>query len=151
MIVENHRIAHRNVASKYYRFYPDEIELAVQDFQSILEKHDYHPDGRMLFSILSDPTSEIMSAEIFLPIWENTFTIQEQEEIKFHSYLSISPMIMTRVTDDFNEQSQVQFWELMNYINQNSFQQNTPVFAEYKTTHSGSIFLEMSVGVKRLK
>ncbi|WP_163581066.1 DUF5085 family protein [Gracilibacillus saliphilus] len=147
MIVQNHRIAHRNVASKYYRFYPDEIELAVKDFQSILEENNYHPDGRILFSILSDPTSEIMSAEIFLPIWEDKFTIQEQEEIKFHSYLSIGPMIMTRITDDFNEQSQVKFWELMEYINQNNLPQRTPVFVEYKTTHSGKTYAEMSVGV----
>ncbi|MFD1067903.1 hypothetical protein [Oceanobacillus locisalsi] len=72
MIVDHH-IAHRNVVSKYYSFLPDEIDIAINDFQEILERHGYHSDGRILFSILSDPTSEIMDAEIFLPITEDNF------------------------------------------------------------------------------
>ncbi|WP_106496027.1 DUF5085 family protein [Lentibacillus sp. Marseille-P4043] len=147
MIVENHHIAHLNVVSKYYRFAPEEIDIAIKDFQSVLEKHGYHPDGRMLFSILSDPTSEIMNAEIFLPIKEDNVMIQEQEQINFRSYLSIKPMIMTRVMEDFDAQSQVRYWELIDYIRRNGMKQKTPVFAEFKNSHLGRDYVEMSVGV----
>ncbi|NBJ70446.1 MULTISPECIES: DUF5085 family protein [Clostridia] len=148
MIVEHHHIAHTNVVSKYYQFVPEEMELAIKDFQSILEKGGYHPDGRMLFTILSEPTSEIMQAEIFLPIVENNFTkLDEEQQANFHSYFSVKPMIMTRIMDDFEAASQVKFWELMNYIRRNGLEQKTPVFVEYKTSHMGRRYVEMSVGV----
>ncbi|MGX4669005.1 DUF5085 family protein [Cerasibacillus sp. JNUCC 74] len=147
MITPNYHIAYRNVASKYYRFVPEEIDLALKDFQSILEKNGYQLNGSILFTILSDPTSEVMDAEIFLPIIENIITIDDQEQIYFHSYLSIKPMIMTRVLNNFESQSQTKYWELMNYIRMNGMKQKTPVFVEYKTSYMGRHYVEMSVGV----
>lgn len=147
MIVDNHFIAHQNVASKYYRFTPEEIGFAVKDFQETLNQYDFHADGRMFFSILSDPTSEFMDAEIFLSISEDRFEIPEKEQINFRSYFFIKPMIMTRIIDDFNEQSQVKYWELVRYMEQNRMKQKTPVFVEFKTSLSGRSYVEMSVGV----
>lgn len=149
MIVDNHHIAHRNVASKYYNFFPEEIDKAFSDFQNILENNHYNPDGRIFFSILSDPTSEIMDAKIFLPIVENQFTMRERvkEEFDFHSYFFIKPMIMTRVTENFDELSQVKYWELIDYIKRNDLTQKTPVFVEFKSTYYGKNYVEMSVGV----
>lgn len=148
MIVEQHHIAYTNVVSKYYQFVPEEIDIAIKDFQSILEKEGYHPDGRMLFTILSDPTSEVMQAEIFLPILESNFTISDEEQqAYFRSCFSVKPMVMTRLMDDFEAASQVKFWELMHYIRQNGLEQKTPVFVEYKTSHMGRRYVEMSVGV----
>ncbi len=137
-----HQIAHRNVVSKYYHFKPEDLEIG-----SRLEKNDYHPTGDMFFSILSDPTADDMVVEIFLPIEENSFKHESDEKMLFRSYFSINPMLMTRVTDNFNEQSQVKYWELMEYINQHELEQRTPVFVEYKKTHSGKVYVEMSVGV----
>ncbi len=89
-----------------------------------------------------------MQAEIFLPIVENNFTIlDEEQQAYFHSYFSVKPMIMTRLMDDFEAASQVKFWELMNYIRQNGLEQKTPVFVEYKTSHMGRWYVEISVGV----
>ncbi|WP_449354453.1 DUF5085 family protein [Virgibacillus natechei] len=147
MIVEHHHIAHRNVVSKYYSFVPEEMDIAIKDFHEIMEKHNYHSDGRMLFSILSDPTSEIMNAEIFLPVVEDNFTMQGQEQMNFHSYLSIKPMIMTRVMEDFDAQSQVKYWELIDYIKRHGMKQRTPIFVEFKNSHLGRTYVEMSVGV----
>ncbi|WP_010532273.1 DUF5085 family protein [Lentibacillus jeotgali] len=146
MIVDNHYIACRYVASKYYSFVPEEIDIAIKDFQSILENHGYHSDGRMFFSILSDPTDEVMNAEIFLPIWEDHFTIQDKEQVNFHSYLLIKPMIMTRVIEDFDEQSQIKYWELIDYLQRNRLKQRTPIFVEFKNSHLGRKYIEMSVG-----
>lgn len=116
MIVENHHIAHRNVVSKYYRFLPEEITAAFEDLDRILEKHGYHTNGNLFFTILSDPTDETMIAEIFMTIDEDHFQLETDEQIFFESYYSVYPMIMTRVTEDVEEQSQVKYWELMKYI-----------------------------------
>lgn len=142
-----HQIAHRNVASKYYRFKPEDLEIALEDFTSILEEDHYHPTGDMFFSILSDPTADEMIIEIFVPIKEDRFKPNSGEKILFRSYFSVTPMVMTRVTKNFNEQSQEKYWELFSYLNRNELEQRTPVFIEYKKTRSGKIYVEMSVGV----
>lgn len=147
MIVENHKIAHRNVVSKYYNFIPAEIDAAFRDFNAILEKSELHADGTMFFSIISDPTEEVMTAEIFLTVEEGDFKNNTDEQMYFRSYFSVDPMIMTRITDDFDEQSQVKYWELINYIRQHGMEQRTPVFAEFKRSQSGRTYVEMSVGV----
>ncbi|WP_066074064.1 DUF5085 family protein [Neobacillus soli] len=148
MIVENHQISYRNVASKRYNFVPEEINLAIEDFEKILSEHGYHIDGKMFFSILSDPTAEVMTAEVFLPIEENTFTISPKEEVEFRSYFCIHPMIMTRIVDDFDQQSQMKYWELLDYIKRHDMKQKTPVFVEYKQSHAGRTYVEMGVGVE---
>ena len=147
MITGNHKIAHRNVVSKYYNFLPEEIDVAIKDFVMILEKEGYQPNGSLFFSIISDPTAEVMTAELFLTIEEENFTVQTDEEMFFRSYFLMNPMIMTRITDDFDAKSQVKYWELINYIKQNGLKQRTPVFVEFKSSHSGRDYVEMSVGV----
>lgn len=54
---------------------------------------------------------------------------------------------MTRLMDDFEAASPGKFWELMNYIRQNGLEQKPPVFVEYKTSHMGRWYVEISVGV----
>lgn len=148
MITNNHKIAHRNVVSKYYNFLPEEIEVAINDFVSILEEQGYHTNGNIFFSIISDPTAEMMTAEIFLTIEEDYFVRKTDEKMFFRSYFLISPMIMTRIMDDFDAQSQEKYWELIDYIKNNGLKQNTPVFVEFKNSHLGRGYVEMSVGVR---
>lgn len=147
MIVKDHQIAYRNVASKYYRFLPEEIDLAIQDFSEILSDYGFHASGAMFFSILSDPTAEIMTAEVFIPLEESHFTIPKEEEIKFRSYFSISRMLMTRVVEDVENVSQVKYWALFDYIKKHELTQKTPIFVEVKTTNQGVSYSEMSIGI----
>ncbi|NYF23600.1 DUF5085 family protein [Sporosarcina sp. JAI121] len=150
MIVENHQIAYKNVASKYYNFVPAEIDLAIQDFDAILSGHGYHSVGKMFFSILSNPTAEVMTAKLFIPIEEYDFTIPKEEEINFNSYFLIDRMIMTRITDDFDARSQATFSELLTYIEAHEMSRKTPMFVEFKETNAGKTNVEMSVGVSVL-
>ncbi|MFB1051950.1 DUF5085 family protein [Paraliobacillus sp. JSM ZJ581] len=94
------------------------------------------------------PTNEEeMVVEIFLPIEEQEFQSVADEQIFFQSYFSIYPMVMTRVTGNFTEQSQIKYWELFEYLNRNSLEQRTPVFVEYKRTPANNTYVEMSVGI----
>lgn len=148
MIVENHQITYRNVASKYYNFLPEEIELAFADFDLTLENHGFHVADQLFFSIISDPTAPVMTAEIFRPIEENDFsTMPSSEEIHFRSYFSVNRLVMTRIMDQFDEQSQVKYWELLEYLQNNEFVQSSPIFVEFKRSHSRGTYVEMSVGV----
>lgn len=147
MIFTNHQIAYRNVASKVYRFSPEDIEVAIGDLQSILDSSGYELNGAVFFSIISDPTDEVMTAEIFLPIEESHFVNQTEEAVYFNSYFFIKPMLMTRIMDEFNEQSQVKYWELLDYIKRHDLNQKTPVFIEFKSSRAGQTYVEMSVGI----
>ncbi|PLR95920.1 DUF5085 family protein [Bacillus sp. T33-2] len=148
MIKEQHYITYRNVASKLYNFYPEEIRVAIEDLTNILEGYGYTTSGDLFYSILSDPQAEIMTAEIFLPIEESFLAIPKEEEVLFRSYFTIKNAIVARILDQFDEQSQVKYWELAAYAENNGMKQATPVFVEYKRTHSGRFYIEMSFGVE---
>ncbi|TQR21386.1 DUF5085 family protein [Psychrobacillus vulpis] len=147
MIVENHQIAYRNVASKLYNFLPEEIDTALMDFDSILTSHGYHPTGPIFFSIISDPTAEVMTAQLFLPIAENYFSLPKEEEVNFSSYFNVDNLLMTRVTENYEVQSQVKYWELFNYMNEHNMTQKTPIFVQFKKTNSNRTYAEISLGV----
>ncbi len=147
MIVENHQIAYRNVASKLYNFLPEEIDIAFNDFDLILTGHGYHPTGQLFFSIISDPTAEIMTAQIFLPVKESHFSLLKEEEVSFSSYFSVDNLLMTRVTEEYEVQSQVKYWELFSYMEAHNMTQKTPVFVQFKKTRSNRTYAEMSLGV----
>jgi len=54
---------------------------------------------------------------------------------------------MTRVMEDFDAQSQIKYWELIDYIKRNGMKQKTAVFVEFKSSYAGRTYVEMSVGV----
>lgn len=85
---------------------------------------------------MSNPT-----AEVFIPI-------EAEEEINFSSYFLNDRMIMTRLTDDFDAQSQVTFWELLTYIEEHEMSRKTSIFIEFKEANAGQTNVEMSVGVQ---
>lgn len=147
MIVENHQIAYRNVASKLYNFLPEEIDVALNDFDEILTAHGYHPTGAIFFSIISDPTAEVMTAQLFLPIAENHFSISKAVEVNFSSYFNVDHLLMTRITENYEVQSQVKYWELFAYLKEHNMTQKTPVFVQFKKTRSNRTYAEMSLGV----
>ncbi|MDE5415236.1 DUF5085 family protein [Alkalihalobacterium chitinilyticum] len=147
-MIENHKIAYRNVVSKYYQFIPEEIALAFDDFGAFLERYNYHPTGTVFFSIMSEPTDEVMTAEIFFSIEEEQFSVDSDDYLRFRSYFSVSPMLMTRVVGNIDEQAQVKYWELIERLNQLGLEQATPIFVEYKRMHSDKSYIEMSVGYR---
>ncbi|MBS2967605.1 DUF5085 family protein [Metabacillus sp. KIGAM252] len=146
MIEENTEITYRNVASKYYRFVPDEIGLAIRDFQKLLADKGVTPKGPLFFSILSDPNSEVMTSEIFIPIEEDRIEDRKEHDITFKSYFGVYGLITARIAGEFNEKSQETYWELAQYLEVNELPQTTPFFVELKQTYDGTSYVEMSIG-----
>ncbi|WP_409295956.1 DUF5085 family protein [Peribacillus sp. SCS-26] len=145
-ILENHQIAYKNTASKLYSFYPEEMNLAIEDFRDILIRNGYSPAGQLFFSIISDPAAEVMTAELFFPLEDLHVKPMRVEDITYRSYFCVNGMIMTRITGDFEEKSQAGYWSLLEYLQHHELEKKTPVFVEYKQSHRGELFAEMSVG-----
>lgn len=142
-------MAYRNVASKLYNFYPDEIGEAIKDLTAILEKYRYHPTGDLFYSMISEPTAEMMTAEIFIPIEEALLNVPKEEEVRFRSYFLIKNAIAARLINQFDEQSQVKYWELVAYAEDKGLRRSTPFFVEYKRTYRGTFYVVMNFGVEK--
>jgi len=148
LIFENYQLAYRNVVSKLYNFYPDEIETAIKDLTAIIETNHHTVTGDLFFCMLSPPDAEIMTAEIFIPIEEKFCDIPASEKINFNSYFSIENAIMARILNEYNEQSQIVFWNLLSYSKKEELTPKTPIFVEYKHTYQGTNYVQMCMGVK---
>lgn len=148
MIVENHQIAYRSVASKLYNFFPEEIEIAFQDFVQLLSKYNYSPTGVVFYSVLGESSDGVMTAEIFIQLSEAFLAIPDEEAVKFSSYFCVDHLLMTRVKDDFDLTSQEKYQELSTYMEQKNYIQKTPLFVQIKKMHTtDSSYVEMSIGV----
>ncbi|SEI77981.1 protein of unknown function [Bhargavaea ginsengi] len=149
IVAENRSIKHRNIVSKLYSFVPAEIGIALEDFRGILEQHGVTPDGRLFFSMLSEPTANVMTAELFMGIEEGDITLPPEEEVMFRSYFEIRNLHTIRLMEDIDAQSQVAYWELAKHVDAGGYHQTTPVFVEYKQSPQGGTYVEMSVGAVR--
>lgn len=147
MLTEHHKIAYRNVASKYYNFVPEELDGVVKDFNQRLLAYGYETEGIFFISLLSEPTAEVMTAKIFLPIVESEFQVPVEEAIDFNSYFSVDQLVMTRVKEEVEKVSQEKYWEIVHYIEERGLQRKTPMFIEFKQDAAEQIYVEMSVGV----
>ncbi|MEW4306159.1 DUF5085 family protein [Rossellomorea marisflavi] len=149
MLFTDHTLTYMNVASKLYRFAPEELEMAFEDFAGILENNGYNPTGDLFFCIISNPLEdEIMTAEIFLPIEEDRIDLPESENVHFRSYFYLKDMVMSRVMENFDEFSQYTFWEIVECIERSNQTQSTPMFVVYKQSPSGKTYVEMSAGAE---
>ena len=147
MITNNHAIAYRNVASKLYQFYPEDLQEALTDFAVILTENGYTPGDKIFYAFLNEPQAELVTAEIFMTIEETDCFIPD-EDVRFNSYFLVDGMLMSRISGQFNEQSQVRYWELFGYMKKQNKRQVSPVFVEFKRTRSQKTYVEMSVAVK---
>lgn len=147
MIFENYELAYRNVVSKYYNVAPEEMDEAIKDFHQILVDNNYHPVGIVFYCMIVEPVADVMTVEIFMPIKENHFHIQTDEQMYFRSYFNIKPMIASRVLNEFDKESPKRYRELLTFIRRNGLQQRTPMFVEYKFTYQNELYVEMSIGV----
>lgn len=146
----DHSLCYQNVVSKYYRFPPEYIESAFIDLRDIIIENGYEPKGDMFFSILNDPRKDdIMLAELFLTIEENDAVFNEEDEISFRSYFHVDSMLMTRVMENFEQQSQIKYWELIDYVKVNRFKAMTPIFVQLKMNYQGKNYIELSMGYKQ--
>ena len=82
--------------------------------------------GPLFYSILNVPMDERVHAEFFMPVEEDSLFLKEG--MYFHSYFSVEDMISVCVFSDFEPNTQAAYKLLLDYIENNEWQQTTPIF-----------------------
>ncbi len=150
MIVENKKLAYRNVYMETYSFYPKEIGEALKIYESKLEQANLTPIGPFFFEIISDIHDEIMDATFYTPIKENKLPENfDDDYVRFSSYLYIDQMIMTRVMGDFDKESQVKYNEMLRYAGEQDLTIITPFFNVFKSI-GDQTYVEIYLGATRV-
>ena len=128
MIVEGQIISCRNVVSKLYTFYAEEMELAIEDLSNLLIERELTPSGPMFYSIVSDFQEDPLTVEFFVPVEEVTLPNLYDEEIDFRSYFSVDSLLLTRIDQDFETLSVEKHFELIDYTIEKNMEIASPFF-----------------------
>ncbi|MBP1044532.1 DUF5085 family protein [Vagococcus sp. BWB3-3] len=150
MIVENKKLAYRNVYMETYSFYPEDIDEALEKYQSKLEEVGLTPVGPFFYEVISDIQDEIMDATFYMPIKESRLPDNFDDEfVRFSSYLRIDQMIMTRVMGDFEKEAQSRYNEMLRYAGDQDLTIVTPFFNVFKSIEDQT-YVEIYLGATRI-
>ena len=149
MIVEGQVISCRNVVSKLYTFYADEIELAIADLSNLLLERNLTPSGPMFYSIISDFREEPLTAEFFVPVEENSLPDLFDDEVDFRSYFSVDSLLLTRIDSDFETLSVEKHFELIDYTIENNMEISSPFFILTRVVDEKA-YVEIYLGAMKL-
>ncbi|MFC0232612.1 DUF5085 family protein [Vagococcus entomophilus] len=122
MIAEGQMISFRNVVSKFYTLYPNDMNLVIEEMGKELEMRNLTPSGPMFYSTITDFREEPLTMEVFVPVEENQLPDMQDKEIIFRSYFLIESMIMTRVSNDYETQTIEKHIELIRYTEEHNME-----------------------------
>ncbi|WP_314067551.1 DUF5085 family protein [uncultured Vagococcus sp.] len=146
MIIPNQKIMYRNVVSKFYKGYANDMQEAFLDFTSELKKEKLTQAAPMFYSVLSNVTHEEMLIEIHVPI-EETWLNKKRADMSFLSYFFVDKLLFTRVTEDFEKNTLLAYEELLNMVSENDLEIHAPFFNVPKFDY-GKEFVEIYLGAK---
>ncbi|MDS0525609.1 DUF5085 family protein [Clostridium sp. SHJSY1] len=115
-----------NVVSKKVNFHYKNMEEEINNFLMSISDKNLKAKGPFYYSINSLPMSENVEGEFFMPIYEDH--IYDLYDLEFHSYYSIENMISTCIYEDIEENTELAYYNLLTYINENNLFQITPIF-----------------------
>jgi Domain of unknown function (DUF5085) len=128
VIVTHKNISFYNVVSKKYRLYPDDMEIAMKDFTQLLSDNGMESKGPFFFTIESPLEREIYEMTFYMPVNKLVLDGREKFEYEVQSYFSVKNLLLTRVLGDFNNQSQLKYVELLNFVREQNLDVITPFF-----------------------
>lgn len=126
MINPQDHIRYKNVVSRKYRFHYHEMEDVMKDFVNDVIEQKGTIKGPLFYSINNVPLNEMVSGEFFMPIIEDS--IELLEDMYFHSYFSIENMASVILHNRFEENTEIVYKLLLEFIEDNEMQQVTPFF-----------------------
>lgn len=126
MINPNDSIRLTNVVSRKYRFYYEDMEEVIKEFLDNIYKKGAVVKGPLFYSLNNIPMDKIMDVELFMPIEQDKFEIDNG--VCFHSYFSIENMVSIYICDNFEKNTEIAYAALLNYIAENKLKQVTPIF-----------------------
>ncbi|WP_257349845.1 DUF5085 family protein [Pseudalkalibacillus decolorationis] len=126
MINPNDSIRFTNVVSKKYRFHYNDIDDVIKRFLNELVQQKATIKGPLFYSMNNVPMDEVVDADFFMSIKEDS--IKLNKDMYFHSYYSIEDMISICLYDQFEKNTEVAYYMLLEYIEKQNLNQVTPFF-----------------------
>jgi len=150
MINPNDSIRFTNVVSSKYSFHYSEFKEVMQNFIESVVRCDASVNGPLFYSINNVPKDEMVSAEFFIPVEEDQ--INGTGGMKFHSYFCVEDMISICLYQNFQQQTEVAYALLLEYVAQNQLKQVTPIFHVITGDETLQyVYIKMGVGQKNLE
>ncbi|NLM35634.1 MAG: DUF5085 family protein [Clostridiales bacterium] len=147
MINNQDSIRYRNVLSRKYRFHYSDMNKAIEDFMEKLSELKATGKGPFFYSLNNVPMDEIMNVEFFMPVREDY--VDTKDIMEFHSYFSIENMISHSIYDKVEQNTELVYRLLLDYIEENELQQVTPIFHVMSGDRSFPyIFIKIGVSEK---
>ncbi|AIS61197.1 hypothetical protein JL58_09145 [Listeria ivanovii subsp. londoniensis] len=131
----------QNVVSKRAKFYYSEMEENYKNFVSGIIDEGYNLKGPFFYSLNNVPTDEMIDIEMFFPIIENIF---EVEDYQFASYFEITPLLKTIIVGDFDNVTEQSYAELLATLEVNNLNIATPFYHVFPK--NGSKYVNLYVG-----
>lgn len=135
------KISFQNVVSKRAKFYYSEMEENYKNFVSGIINEGYNLKGPYFYSLKNVPTDEMIDIEMFFPIIENIF---EVEDYQFASYFEITPLLKTIIVGDFDNVTEQSYAELLATLEVNNLNIATPFYHVFPK--NGSKYVNLYVG-----
>ena len=119
-------IRFRNVISKRYRFYYEDMGKVMEEFINDIVKKNISLKGPVFYSLNNVPMDKMMNVELFMPVIQDKVEIDD--DMFFHSYFSIENMISVYMYANFEQNTEIAYRMLLDYIDENNLKQATPIF-----------------------
>lgn len=126
MIVDYEELMYKNVVWHTYEIYYKDFEKALEDFNQKLISANLTVNGPLFYSLNNIPHDEIMQVDMYMPV-EQSF-VGKESDLHFQSYFYIDQMIMTRITGDFETNTEFAYDELLKYCLEHEYIIVSPMY-----------------------
>ncbi|MBC2258786.1 DUF5085 family protein [Listeria booriae] len=145
MVIEEEKIAYKNVVSQSYWVHYTDFDKALKDFINNVLSEGLTLAGNLFYSLNNVPIDENMHVEIFVPIREEGYS--GGSGLTFRSYFLIDQMIMSRYTGDYQKLTEFAYAEILRHMDEENLEQITPFFHELAGDRSLQ-YTQLKVGVR---
>ncbi|WP_051291422.1 DUF5085 family protein [Fictibacillus gelatini] len=126
MVIEYETIMHKNVVWHTYEIHYSEFEKALDHFNDLLVNARLTISGPLFYALYNIPFDERMLIDIFIPV-EQSY-VSKESDLNFQSYLYIDEMLMTRVNNNFESNTEHAYDELFRYALSHDYKIISPIF-----------------------
>src|SRR5699024_5271051 len=96
-----------------YEIHYTDFEKALDDFNEKLVQAGLTINGPLFYALHNAPLEEIMDIDIYIPVEQQY--VDPATNLLFQSYFYIENMLMTRVKEDFNVNTEKAYEEIFRY------------------------------------
>ncbi|BDR59421.1 DUF5085 family protein [Xylocopilactobacillus apicola] len=140
-VVQAYKLGFQNVVSQRFSFHYSKFDEFYRNFLSGILDNGYHLKGPYFYSLNNVPRDQIVDIEMFMPIEENYFQV---EEYQFASYFEITNLLKTIVFGDFDITTEQSYAKLLTTIELNNLDIATPFY--HVIPSNGSRYVSIYLG-----